>query len=245
MRVSSPTVPYLHFDEAAQPIFGERGRHGSSGGRVPPDFLTRNRHRNAAMLKGFGRRPFAGARAGRGAGVRKPRKEETAGRRGAVWLGATYGDLMVADGSPMWRRGRKAAGVIVGSEHDGLFRRRGCERRVWARRLERVCGGREDMVVLLRRAAGGEAKRRCVAGSGDGHEESILMRVGDGDRSGRAPWKVSTMIIRPPQQGHGREGEGVSASLSVSAGAGETLGAASKWRARSMLRARTAPAKRP
>ena len=28
----------------------------------------------AAWLKGFGRRPFAGARAGRGAGVRKPRK---------------------------------------------------------------------------------------------------------------------------------------------------------------------------
>ena len=117
-----------------------------------------------ASLKGFGRRPFAGARAGRGAGVRKPRKEETAGRRGAVWLGATYGDLKVADGSAKWRRGRKAAGVIVGSEHDGLFRGRGCERRVWARRVERVCGGREVMVVLLRRAAGGEAKRRCVAG---------------------------------------------------------------------------------
>src|SRR5271165_5264633 len=117
------------------------------------------------LLKGFGRWPFAGGRAGRGAGVRKPRKEETAGRRGAVWLGATYGDLKVADGSAMWRRGRKAAGVIVGSEQDGLFRGRGCERRVWARRLERVCGGREDMVVLLRRAAGGEAKRRCVVGS--------------------------------------------------------------------------------
>src|SRR5271166_5861659 len=88
------------------------------------------------MLKGFGRWPFAGARAGRGAGVRKPRKEETAGRRGAVWLGATYGDLKVADGSAMWRRGRKAAGVIVGSEHDGLFRGRGCERRVWERHLD-------------------------------------------------------------------------------------------------------------
>ena len=32
-------------------------------------------------------------------------------------------------------------------------------------------------------------------------EVSILIRVGDGERAGRAPSKVSTMIIRPPQQG--------------------------------------------
>src|SRR5271165_3266047 len=32
-------------------------------------------------------------RRGWGAGVRKPFKEETAGRTGAVWLGAPYGDL--------------------------------------------------------------------------------------------------------------------------------------------------------
>ena len=34
----------------------------------------------SAMVKGFGRRPFADGRAGSGAGVRKPPKEETAGR---------------------------------------------------------------------------------------------------------------------------------------------------------------------
>ena len=32
-----------------------------------------------------------------GAGVRKPPKEETAGRKGAVWLAAIYGDLRIAD----------------------------------------------------------------------------------------------------------------------------------------------------
>jgi hypothetical protein len=75
---------------------------------------------------------------------------------------------------------------------------------------------------------------------------SILIGVGDGERAERTPSKVSTMIIRPPQQGHGREGEGVS-SLSASAceRSGEALGAGSNWRTRSMLRARTVTAKRP
>ena len=36
---------------------------------------------------------------------------------------------------------------------------------------------------------------------GDGHELSILIRVGDRERQGRAPSNVSTMIIRPPQRG--------------------------------------------
>ena len=39
------------------------------------------------------------------------------------------------------------------------------------------------------------------------------MRVGDGERAGRAPSNVSTMTIRPPQHGHCRAGEAVSASL--------------------------------
>jgi hypothetical protein len=65
----------------------------------------------------------------------------------------------------MWWRGWKAADVIVRSEHDALFRGRGCERRVWARRLERVCGGREDIRFVLRRVVGDEDDRRCAAGS--------------------------------------------------------------------------------
>ena len=82
---------------------------------------------------------------------------------------------------------------------------------------------------------------------GDGHELSILIRLGDGERQGRDPSNVSTMIIRPPQQGQRRKEEAGSASLSASAGglSGETLGAASNWRTRSMLRARTVPANRP
>jgi len=67
---------------------------------------------------------------------------------------------------------------------------------------------------------------------GDGHEVSILIRVGDGERAGRAPSKVSTMIIRPPQQGQRRPREGPSvlgSSKSHSASAGEASGAAVFW----------------
>jgi hypothetical protein len=45
---------------------------------------------------------------------------------------------------------------------------------------------------------------------------SILIGVGDGERAGRTPSNVST-IIRPPQHGHRRADEGVSVSLSASA----------------------------
>jgi hypothetical protein len=69
---------------------------------------------------------------------------------------------------------------------------------------------------------------------GDCHEVSIVIRVGDGERAGRAPSKVSTMIIRPPQHGYSRAGEAVSASPSASLR--ERSGAATKRRAFSMLR---------
>jgi hypothetical protein len=68
------------------------------------------------------------------------------------------------------------------------------------------------------------------------HEVSILIRLGDEDRAGRAPSNVSTMIIRPPQHGHRCAGEGVSASVSASADG--RSGEASDWRTRSMLCAR-------
>ena len=54
-----------------------------------------------------------------------------------------------------------------------------------------------------------------------------LIRLGDGEREERAPSNVSTMIIRPPQPGDGRKGEGLSASLSAALEAsapGEALG---------------------
>ncbi len=141
--------------------------------------------------------------AGCGAGVRKRRKEETAGRKGRclVGRGATYGDFEVADGALAGPWGRMARIVRGWSEDDESFLWRGCERRVWARRLERVFGRFEDIAFLFQRAVGGEGDRRCASGSGDGHEVSILIRVGDGERAGRAPSKVSTIIIRPPQHG--------------------------------------------
>jgi len=82
---------------------------------------------------------------------------------------------------------------------------------------------------------------------GDGHELSILIRVGDGERQGRGPSIVSTMIIRPPQQGQRRAGETSLAWLSASAHGrwGAARAAASNCRARSMLSARSAPAMRP
>ena len=65
----------------------------------------------------------------------------------------------------MGRREWKAAGVIVRRGHDALFRGRGCERRVWAQQLERVCGGREGIAFLLRRVRGGEGDKHSEAGS--------------------------------------------------------------------------------
>ena len=79
-------------------------------------------------------------------------------------MGARYGDLKIADGSPKCRRERKAAGVIAGTRDDGRFVGRGWVRRGLTRRLERLCRGREDIAFLLRRAAGGKGKRRCEAG---------------------------------------------------------------------------------
>ena len=52
---------------------------------------------------------------------------------------------------------------------------------------------------------------------GDGHEVSILIRLGEAMRAGRAPSNVSTMIIRPPQHGQRRGGERSSVRLSASA----------------------------
>src|SRR5271165_4691746 len=139
---------------------------------MPPQQGTNLRSRaeafligNVRLTEGF-RRPALCRRAGLGSGPASEslvRRKPRAKRR--CWLGATYGDFGVADGSGIWRRGWKAAGFIAGSRHDGLFRGRGWGWRMWAQRLESVCGGREDVAFRLRRAAGGEEKRRCAAGS--------------------------------------------------------------------------------
>jgi len=57
-------------------------------------------------------------------------------------------------------------------------------------------------------ARGGWRRRRSTVRGGmrvDGHELSILIRLGDGERQGRGPSNVSTIIIRPPQHGQRRE----------------------------------------
>ena len=136
--------------------------------RSPDAMCPRPRAETTASLKGFGRRPFAGG-LGLGAGPaseslvrRKPREG-----RGAVWLGGTYGDFGVADGSPMWRRGWRAAGWCYRQERT---RRAFSGARMGAvgaaaQRLERVCGGREGIAFLLRRARGGEGDKHSEAGS--------------------------------------------------------------------------------
>jgi len=119
------------------------------------------------------------------------------------------------------------------------------------RRWKGIVGRGEVSAPVVRGAVGSESDRVCEAGSAaiiiDHHEVSILIRLGGWDRAGRAPSKVSTMIIRPPQPGHRRAVGGASVLLSASArerwGAG--CDSASAWRARSMLRARTVAAKRP
>ena len=82
----------------------------------------------SGLLKGFGTPALC-----RGAGLyagpafeslvrRKPR-----GGRDAVWLGASYGDLKIADGSQMWLRGPEAAHLIDGNRDDGRVRSRSYE----------------------------------------------------------------------------------------------------------------------
>jgi hypothetical protein len=67
-----------------------------------------------------------------GAGVRKPPKEETAGRKGALfWLGATYGDLRIAGGASLSRLWRVATVLAARAKRQGAFSRG--NGRVWRR----------------------------------------------------------------------------------------------------------------
>src|SRR5271156_3995445 len=116
-------------------------------------------------------------------------------------------------------------------------------RRIAASSVESACGFGVDAAIKedFRRGRGqrcrgparGWERERLGLRSGkrrDHHEESILIRFGEG--AGRGPSKVSTMIIGPPQHGHRCAGEGGSVSLLALAGAlwGEILGAAGAWR---------------
>ena len=56
--------------------------------------------------------------AGCGAGVRKPPKEETAGRLGAGWAGAPYGDFGVTDQALVALR-ELVTRIVRGGREDG------------------------------------------------------------------------------------------------------------------------------
>ena len=62
--------------------------------------------------------PLRDGRAGCGAGVRKPPKEETAGRLGAGWAGAPYGDFGVTDQALVALR-ELVTRIVRGGREDG------------------------------------------------------------------------------------------------------------------------------
>jgi hypothetical protein len=181
------------------------------------------------VVKGFGRRPFATVGLGPGPALESLPRSEDRGRLGSET--SAIGDAGCFQRKGRWlgfsmatMRGSEAFASVEGR----LVTSRGRRARVpalgWRRRRSTVRGGVR----------------------GDGHELSILIRLGDGERQGRGPSNVSTMIIRPPQQGQRRAGETSSARLSASReGWGAFSAAAISCRARSMLSARTAPANRP
>ena len=146
-----------------------------------------------------------------GAGVRKPPREETAGRLGTVWRARLWG--FVSDGWPSSEASATGRG--------GCFRLR---RRRWSwlmaamrsrERFTLVDGGlRGSCGHHVHVAASGRRRKRSTLGGGmrgAGHDVSILIRIGEGDRAGRGPSNVSTTIIRPPQHWQRRANETSSA----------------------------------
>ena len=151
-----------------------------------------------ASVKGFGRRPFATVGLRPGPALESLPRRKPRGGWGTVWRARLWGfedrGRLASEASAIgdarcFQRKRRWLGVSMatmrGSEAlasvaGGLATSRGRRARVpargWRRRRSTVRGGMR----------------------GDGHEESILIRLGDGERQGRGPSNVSTMIIRPP-----------------------------------------------
>jgi hypothetical protein len=131
---------------------------------------------------------------GRGAGVRKPRKEETAGRKRRVLAGR---DLW-----GFWGRGR-IAHVAAEVESSRCYRQERTRRAFSGARM-RAAGVGAAAGESLRRsqghrvpapACGWRRRRSALRGGkrGDCHEVSILIRVGDGERAGaHAPIDMRT-----------------------------------------------------
>src|SRR5271165_1777680 len=169
----------------------------------------------AGRVKGFGRRPFATLGLRPGPALESLPRRKPRGGRGTVWRARLWGfedrGRLTSEASAMgdarcfqrkrrWlefsmatMRGSEALASVAG----GLATSRGRRARVPAR--------------------GRRRRRSTVRGGilGAGHEESILIRVGDGERQGRGPSNVSTMIIRPPQHGHRRKDDWLSVAVGV------------------------------
>jgi hypothetical protein len=88
-RLSTPRVDRGEALRRASPVSGRDRRFGKTSNDrfgFPYELASRS-YRAAALVKGFGRRPLQDGRGGSGAGVRKPLKEETAGRKGRRLVG--------------------------------------------------------------------------------------------------------------------------------------------------------------
>ena len=208
--------------------------------------MARPRALVGCLVKGFGAGPLRRWDWRPGPALESLPRRKPRGGRGTVWRARLWGfedrgglasEASAAGGAWCFLRKRRRWPFSMARMHGnealasvagGLATSRGRRARVpargWRRRRSTVRGGMR----------------------GDGHELSILIRLGDGDRQGRGPSNVSTMIMRPPQQGQRRAGETSSARLSASReGWGAFSAAASSCRARLMLSACTAPAMRP
>ena len=93
-----------------------------------------------------------------------PRRKARVGMD-AVWSGAAYGDFRIADGSRLSPRGLVARNLGGGTDDGRRVWSRVCAGLARARRSEKDCRPCEDIALLLRRAAGGEEKRRCEGDS--------------------------------------------------------------------------------
>jgi len=169
--------------------------------------LNSDANSNSAFVMGFGCRPFM--RVATGAGGRRP-KASREGNRGV--MGTVEPRALCGFGGSGWRAGSTAIGPAAPIGTAGGLCQGAAELK---RGGERGWTGADKRFGTLFRAsvstAGGQPAAKVTGiiearGNDRDHEVSILMTatVGAGRYRGSRPRsKVSIMIIRPPQHGHG------------------------------------------
>src|SRR4029077_12862054 len=163
-------------------------RSGAEGPLPAPNYDVHRLDPDDRCTEGF-RTPALCRRAGtwRGAGVRKPRKEETAGRKRRGLAGRELWGF--------WGRGG-IAHVVAGVEGGRCYREERTRRAFSGARM-RAAGVGAAAGESLRRsrghrvrapACGWRRRRSALRGGkrGDCHDVSILIGIGDGERAGRA-----------------------------------------------------------